>query len=394
MAGSICIIYENKSFGGMEVHTVGLIETLLARGHTVEIVSNGKNTLEPLLDRKGITPRVKLYRTDLGGILDNRPEAAANWRRQLESIRSDTLIFPKGVFASGQLPFLRECRRRFKRVVFIEHLEAPAWSAPGSRKWLGIFPGLGLWRYRERRYRKACAKCADYIVTVSQGVRDRLVNDWRQPADKIVVVRNGVPWQQYQRSESRGAQFRQQHDIPPDAFVFGMLVRLSTQKAVDVAIRALHLLGRERSLDKVRLVIAGEGAEEQALRSLTRELGLEASVHFVGFVSEPTAVLSGFDVILFSSANEGLPLALLEGMATECVPIVTRIGGMPEVVSTPEVGWVVPASDPHALSAAMGSVLSLERARLAAMRSAALGRIRQDFDLARCHERILELCAL
>ena len=394
MSGSCCIIYENRSFGGMDVHTAGLIETLLARGHEVELIANGTNTLEPVLVRKGLAQRVRIVRSDIGGILDDRRTAAADWRRQLAAIRSDTLIFPKGVFASGQLPFLQECRRKFRRVVFIEHLEAPAWRAPQSRRWLGIFPGLGLWRYRERRYRQACARCADYIVTVSDGVRRRLIEDWRQPAAKIVVVRNGVFWQQHRHDAARRAAFRARHGIGDEVFVFGMLVRLSVQKAVDVAIRALHLLGNDRSLDRVRLVIAGEGAEEQALRALVRELGLEAHVLFVGFVSEPAQVLSAYDVILFSSANEGLPLALLEGMAGECLPLVTRIGGMPEVVNSPQVGWVVPASDPPALAAAMRSVLELDDAALARMRAAVLQRIQQDFDLARCHERILELCAL
>src|SRR6476619_868151 len=109
MSGSVCIIYENRSFGGMEVHTAGLIETLLARGHEVELIANGTNTLEPVLVRKGLAQRVRIVRSDIGGILDDRRTAAADWRRQLAAIRSDTLIFPQGVFASGQLPFLQEC---------------------------------------------------------------------------------------------------------------------------------------------------------------------------------------------------------------------------------------------------------------------------------------------
>ncbi len=394
MPGSVCFIYENRSFGGMEVHTAGLIETLLARGCDVEVVLNGTNTLEPVLERKGLANRVRILRTDHGGILDDRPTAAESWRRQLAELRSDTLIFPKGVFVSGQLPFLQECRRRFRRVILIEHLEAPAWNAPQSRRWLGIFPGLGLWRYRERRYRQACARCADYIVAVSDGVRRRLIDDWKQPAAKVVVVRNGVRWQQHRHDTTRRADFRVRHGIPEGTFVFGMLVRLSVQKTVDVAIRALRALGEKQSLESVRLVIAGEGAEEHALRALVRELGLEACVSFTGFVSEPAQVLSGYDVILFSSANEGLPLALLEGMASGCLPIVTRIGGMPEVVDSARIGWVVPPNDPHALGTAMHSAAQLDPGALAAMRGLVVQRIQQDFDLTRCHERILELCDL
>ena len=53
------------------------------------------------------------------------------------------------------------------------------------------------------------------------------------------------------------------------------------------------------------------------------------------------------------SLNEGLPLALAEAMACECCPVATAVGGIPEAVSGPELGWLVPPSDVEAFADAM-----------------------------------------
>src|SRR6516164_11193379 len=57
-----------------------------------------------------------------------------------------------------------------------------------------------------------------------------------------MTVRNGVPWQEFTRNEQLGSAFRARHSVPGDAFVFGMIARLTYLKGIDVALHALHLL--------------------------------------------------------------------------------------------------------------------------------------------------------
>ena len=209
-----------------------------------------------------------------------------------------------------------------------------------------------------------------------------------------MTVRNGVPWQEFTRNEQLGSAFRARHSVPGDAFVFGMIARLTYLKGIDVALHALHLLLEQGVGRAIRLVIAGTGSKESEYRALADQLGLTSLVVFAGFIDNPVEALSAYDVILFASRREGLPLALLEGMAAGCIPIVTRISGMPEAVNSDAIGRVVCPEDPRGLCAAMQDVLALHPAEITKMRRKAVDRIRESFDINASHRQIVDLCGL
>lgn len=391
---NVAIITEAEAFGGSVVHTFGLIEALVRRGATIEVVANRFDPYTEWVAARGLGPSVRVIPTELPGITPEQPVDMGEWKRVLESLRSELLIFPKGHFYHGQLPLLRAFRKKFKSVVFIEHLEAPPKPAARERPLFGFLPSLGLaWRRRKHRQQDA-ARCADLVIAVSSKVRDRLVRDWDASPDDIVVVRNGVRGQDFQRDAAAGSQFRAAHGVDSKTFVFGMMTRLTGVKGIDLALEAARRtadLGGSRAFT---LVIAGEGPDHDSLAALASELGLGRRALFVGPVARPLDALSAFDVILFSSRFEGLPLALLEGMAAGCVPIVTRIGGMGEAVDSGEIGWLVPPEDPAALALAMHECLSTDGARIATLRANAIHRVRTEFDGDACYERILDLCGI
>jgi glycosyltransferase involved in cell wall biosynthesis len=201
-----------------------------------------------------------------------------------------------------------------------------------------------------------------------------------------------VAWREYQHNTAHRELVRRRHGIAPDAFVFGMLTRLSQEKGIDIALEAVARLDAECPGRSFYLIVAGEGDRLAPLEALTARLGVQHRVKFIGFVARPEEVVSAYDVILFSSRVEGLPLGLLQGMAAECVPIVTRISGMPEAVDSPEVGWVVNPDDPAALCNAMQEALSLEAGAFASKRQNAARRMREHFDSEKANRRILDLC--
>ncbi|MBS0394290.1 MAG: glycosyltransferase [Proteobacteria bacterium] len=387
---SVCFITENQNFGGVEVHTLGLIGALLRHGFDVELIENRYEGYDPILEERGWRDRVQVTHTRLSGILYGEPTDVAGWRAVLKPLRSRVLIFPKGNNNFGQIRLLRLCREKFERVILIEHLEPPA-RPSGGKRWLGVVPGLGLWWRRRRWSSRLGAACADRVVAVSERVRSRLVEDFGYPEHKLEVVRNGVAWRDLQRDAESGRAFRERFSIPADAFVFGMLTRLSPEKGVDLALRALARVVGARPPRAPCLVVAGHGPLRAELERLAAELDVVAHVRFIGFVPRPAEVLSGYDAILFSSSLEGLPLGLLEGMAAGCVPIVTRISGMPEAVHSGDVGWVVPPGDATALGAAMLAALAMPPDALDAMRRRVSTRIREHFDVDRAHERLVAL---
>jgi glycosyltransferase involved in cell wall biosynthesis len=343
---TVSFIIESTAFGGMELHTADLIDALLARGYRVELIANGQNVFEEAMRTRGWTGAVTLINTRLAGITTDSSDFGG-WRALLRNLRGTTLIFPKGENSHGRLGFLLACRLKFRHIVFIEHKEAETAPAPSTQRWLGFIPRINFWWLRVRLYRTACALCADRIIAVSERCRDRLISDWKLRPGKIVVVRNGVAWNRFARDEQTGAAAR------------------------------------------ARL---GDGPDERKLLQLREQLGLLEEAQFIGFARNPRELLWACDVILFSSRLEGLPLGLLEGMAAGCVPIVTRVSGMPEAVHDSEIGWIVAPENPQELFEAMQSALMTDGPRFAHMRANAVRRIQQEFDLEVAQRRLLEIC--
>jgi glycosyltransferase involved in cell wall biosynthesis len=79
-------------------------------------------------------------------------------------------------------------------------------------------------------------------------------------------------------------------------------------------------------------MIVGRGEYEEKLKQLALHLGIQNNVVFTGFVEDVYEVMKVFDVFAMSSSNEGFGISLAESMALGVPPVVTRIGGMCEVV--------------------------------------------------------------
>lgn len=384
---SVCFITETLGFGGTEVHTIGLIRSLIDRGHQIRLVCCSHYQYDERLAPEVRENKITIVYTDLktNGVSWG---ATKKWGELLHQVQSEVLIFPKGRNSLGNLTFVLNCRKFFREIYWIEHLEADAPQA------LQIGISSSLTYLRNRLVQKLRSYTADRIIAVSEKVGNRLIQDCGYSPNKVIVIQNGVPWQEYIRDEQRGTVFRRHHSIPEDAFVFGMMTRLSEEKGVDLAIRALKHVLHAGAPKNIRLVIAGAGPGEECLRQLVNEFGLQDYVTFIGFAKNAADVLAGYDAILFPSRAEGLPLALLEGMAAGCIPIISRIGGMPEAVNSQDTGWVVPPENTDALSLAMRNVLALNTSQLLQIRRRVTGRIREAFDIRECHRQILEACGL
>ena len=114
------------------------------------------------------------------------------------------------------------------------------------------------------------------------------------------------------------------------------------------------------------------------------ELGVEARVRFAGAAhgEEKARLLAQADVLLLPSYSEGLPYALLEAMAAGVVPVVTRVGAIPDVVDAGTHGLFVPVRDAAAIAQAL-EALEADRAWLARMSAACRKRIASAYSLER-----------
>lgn len=193
------------------------------------------------------------------------------------------------------------------------------------------------------------------------------------PGQAVELVPNGVDTALYRHERSPSA-------TPALRLVY--VGRLAPGKGLLEAIEALRL-ARMRGT-AARLIIAGGGPEEARLRRRVREAGLLREISFAGpcYGERKAKLLSQADALLLASYAEGLPYALLEAMAAGVVPIVTRVGAIPEVVAEGRHGLFVARRDPEAIARAIAA-LALDRGALARMSAACRKRIAAAYSIER-----------
>src|SRR5690606_32738410 len=170
----------------------------------------------------------------------------------------------------------------------------------------------------------------------------------------VEVVVHGVDPPQVVTGPAARPAARDRLGLDPDAPVVGTVGNFTPKKDQATLLRAVAALAGDAA---PTLVLVGLGPLEGELRALAGELGIERRVVFAGSRDDVFELLPGFDAFVLSSRFEGLPIALLEAMATGVAPVATPVGGIPEVITDGVDGLLVPPGDPDALATALGKVL-------------------------------------
>lgn len=241
-----------------------------------------------------------------------------------------------------------------------------------------------------RRYAIA-AHLAHAVVAVSSAVAGHLVREEGCPPPRITTIPNGVDPARFAplsaEARSQGTALRRTWGVPEGALIVGSLSRLAHQKGLDQLLRvAADVLQRA---PRTVFVLAGEGPARPALERLAATLRIERSVIFPGRQEAPAA-LAAFDLFLTTSRFEGLPLTLLEAMASGLAAIAPRVGAFPEVLEDGVTGLLpsprfwAPAAESLDPTPFVEAVLSLleDGARRKSLGEAARKRVEREFGIA------------
>ena len=200
------------------------------------------------------------------------------------------------------------------------------------------------------------APFTDRAIAVSASTRDFLVRERHLPADRVRLIWNGAPLDEFAPVASDVARAaRRSLGIPEDALVAGTIGRLSEQKGHRYLIEAAPALLAARP--RAHLLIVGDGDRMEALKAQAAALGVTSRITFAGHRDDVRALLGAIDVFCISSTYEGTPLALFEAMAAGKAIVSTAVDGCREVLEDGVTGLLVPPQDPPALAAAIGRVL-------------------------------------
>jgi len=193
------------------------------------------------------------------------------------------------------------------------------------------------------------SRFADRIIAISEDVKKFHLSNTAVDESKFITIENGVDIQRFAGQESGGRDIRREFRLDAAAPVFGIIGRLTPPKDHQVFLQAAALI--LRSIPQARFLIVGDGSLRQELESRALELGISASIIFTGMRRDIPAVLAALDVLVLSSLWEGLPVNLLEGMASALPVVATRVGSIPDV-ATEETAILVLSSDPAAIAQA------------------------------------------
>ena len=291
----------------------------------------------------------------------------AAWRRLYSFLRSERIdVLHAHKFGSNVWGTLVGRLARVPVVIAHEH----SWS----------YEGQPLRRFLDR---ELVGRGADAFVAVSERDRSRMVEVEGVRPDAIRLLPNGIP-----PLERSGADVRAELGIPPDAFVVGTVAQLRPEKALDLLVRAGAELSRR--LPGARVLIAGHGPEEDSLGALAASLGVADTVQLIGRRDDVPDVLAAIDVAVCCSHFEGSPLSVMEYMAAGRPVVVTRVGGLPDLIHDGVHGLVVPPADAAALASALEQLAS-DPGRRAAMGAAASERQRHEFALDVLARRVEDL---
>jgi glycosyltransferase involved in cell wall biosynthesis len=193
-----------------------------------------------------------------------------------------------------------------------------------NKKW---FLPLDRWMYN--RYRK--------VICISDKAYDNLVSYLKHTKADVLTIKNGVNLKTF-RQASPIEGFKKE-----GIFAIVMVAAFRPQKDQGTLIKAMAHL----PLD-CHLFLAGEGETWPGLEELSKTLGVEERVHFLGLRKDVPQILKSSDVVVMSSHYEGLSLSSIEGMAVDKPFVASDVDGLHEIVEG--AGILVPHQDEKALA--------------------------------------------
>ena len=206
-----------------------------------------------------------------------------------------------------------------------------------------------------RRMERALSYLTDCIIAVSDEVKSDLISYHVSPPEKIVVIPLGLELKPFLDCGAYRGAFRNEFGLNNGHKLIGIVGRIVPVKNHQLFLEAAASIAAKDT--EARFVIVGDGPLQQDIEQHAIGLGIGNRVIFTSWRQDMPKIYADLDVLVVSSINEGTPVSAIEAMAACCPVVATRVGGVPDLVRDGETGYLVPAGDAKALSAAILRIL-------------------------------------
>ena len=335
-------------WGGQEIRVLTEARALARRGHAMTIAAPAESRIFEATRRYGVEGvAIPVGRKSVGGLLE---------MRALLRDREFDVVNTHSSTDSWLVAVAAASLRRAPPLVRTRHISAPVPRNFATR-----------WLY---------ASATDRIVTTGEKLRLQVIAETGVPPERVVSIPTGIDLERFRTGDARSAPLAA--GLPGEAFVVGIVATLRSWKGHRYLFEAFA-----RREDKAsRLVVVGDGPQREALEHLARELAIADRVVFAGNREDVAPWLRAFDVFCLPSyANEGVPQALMQAMATGLPVVTTPVGSIAEIVEDGVSGLLVRPESADALRDAIDA-LAADPGRRATLsrraRETALARFGED----------------
>lgn len=220
---------------------------------------------------------------------------------------------------------------------------------------------------------KAVAARTDVFIGVSEAVGAAYVNAGIAPRERVHCVRSGMDLERF-RAADRPSDWSELLGACPSVRrprVVLMMAAFEPRKRHIAFLRAFAQASGQHP--DIRILLAGRGPEEAAVRAEIIALGLADRVTLCGHRPDPEALFALADLSVLTSAREGLPRVAVQSVAAGCPMLVQALPGLSEVIEHGRNGWIADPDDMDGFVRQMCEILNdaalLDRLRLGARRS-------------------------
>jgi glycosyltransferase involved in cell wall biosynthesis len=337
------------SWGGTELHLLNLSEQLQLRGHDVTVACRPGKWVESRAKELGLaTVGFNVMRQF---DLQDFPQI----RRFLRSKHVDVVHahWSTDIVAAGLGGLLEHVPVR----VLSRHMPYPFKNRVGATVYTQLF--------------------FTNTVTVSDSVRKVLLRSG-VPDRRVEVIHHGTDVENFQHITQARDKIRDELAIEPDQVAVGIIGRIAQEKGHRYLVEAIHTLASDRSL---KLVVVGNGPDEDRIKEQVAALGMIDRVSFLGFRDDINNVINALDIVTVPSTwNEPCSAVIQQAMALRKPVVGTTTGGSPEMVISGKTGILVPPSNSGALANAIAE-LAINRELRQSMGAAGATRVETLFSL-------------
>ena len=313
----ILLLTTHLNTGGVGIYTVNLAKYLKENGVEVSIASSGGNLIRRLQE-------IEVEHIDID--IKTKSEFSVKiWK---------TLPILNKIVLEGGFDLVH-AQTRVAQVLC--YLSEKATGVPFVSTCHGFF--------KHKRLSRRILPCwGKRTIAISKSVEKHLLEDFHLDPLRVKQVYNGIELYRYVDADERKRyNLRQAMHMADDLIIIGSVGRLSSVKGFGYLIKAFEKATLVNA--KIRLLIIGEGPEEERLKKMASALGIRNKVLFISGNVPLENYLTIMDVFCLLSIKEGLGLSVMEAMAAGRACVASEVGGLAELIDDKKDGILVPSKD-------------------------------------------------